>query len=521
VKIASAISGSEAKVELFVELQNTSAIDRIARISVDIISPRGETIAKLHHPERQVPAWEERVTVDLTTDIRKPTLWNIGDGQLYSAIVHVYEGDIVVHKTPACLFGLRTVEFQQDGILVNGIRHKIRGCNIHADFAGVGVGMPDRLIEYKLELLREMGANAVRIAHHPPTPELVQHADRMGLFVIPENRSLSTAHLGFLRTLVRLFRNSTSILLWSLENEELTLQGTVTGMAILKRLVAEVKRLDPSRHTCVGGVIHLDHAYHDIPSVIGIHYQGLVNTVEKVTSYFPNKPHIQDECGLHAPTRCVYTTQPGRNSEFSTISGLMPSFANMTKIPALGSGDLKARDNISTILTDVFLDSTTTGGCIWTGMDYHGEPVPTAWPSVISAYGARDLIGLPKDYYWLVRCIFRRDEPLVHAFPHRTWPGKEEERIPFRVYSNCHSVQVQVNGQTVVEKRAVKKSTAYFPEGILYTPGELLVRGLDAAGAVVAEHRVRTAGRPYRLVLQSDRSKLAPNGDVSTIELLS
>jgi beta-galactosidase len=341
----------------------------------------------------------------------------------------------------------------------------------------------------------------------------------MGFFVIPENRSLSTAQLGFLRTLVRQFRNSPSILLWSLENEELTLQGTVTGMAILKRLVAEVKRFDPSRHTCVGGVIHLDHPYHDITSVIGIHYQGLVNTIEKVTGYFQDKPHIQDECGLHAPTRGVYTTQPGRNSEFSTISGLMPSFANMTKIPALGSGDLKARDNISTILTDVFLDSTTTGGCIWTGMDYHGEPVPTAWPSVISAYGARDLIGLPKDYYWLVRCIFKRDEPLVHTFPHWTWPGKEEERIPFRVYSNCHSVQVLVNGQTVVGKRAVEKSTAYFPEGILYTPGKLLVRGLDAAGAVVAEHQVRTAGRPHRLVLQSDRSKLAPNGDVSTIRV--
>jgi beta-galactosidase len=286
------------------------------------------------------------------------------------------------------------------------------------------------------------------------------------------------------------------------------------GMEILKRLVAEVNRLNPSRHTCVGGVIHLDHPYHDITSMVGIHYQGLVNTVEKVTSYFPDKPHIQDECGLHAPTRGVYTTQPGRNSEFSTISGLMPSFANMTKVPALGSGDLVARDNISSILTDVFLDSATTGGCIWTGMDYHGEPVPTAWPSVISAYGAGDLIGLPKDYYLLVRCIFKRDEPLVHAFPHWTWPGKEGERIPFRVYSNCPSVQVLVNGQTIIEQRAVEKSTAYFPEGLLYTPGELPVRGLNSVGAVVAEHRARTAGRPRRLVLQGDRLKLALNGDV-------
>jgi beta-galactosidase len=148
----------------------------------------------------------------------------------------------------------------------------------------------------------------------------------------------------------------------------------------------------------------------------------------------------------------------------------MPSFANMTKVPALGSGDLVARDNISSILTDVFLDSATTGGCIWTGMDYHGEPVPTAWPSVISAYGAGHLIGLPKDCYLLVRCIFKRDEPLVHAFPHWTWPGKEGERIPFRVYSNCPSVQVLVNGQTIIDQRAVESPQRTSQKGF-YIPG--------------------------------------------------
>ncbi|KAL3454364.1 hypothetical protein BJX65DRAFT_301007 [Aspergillus insuetus] len=118
VKITSAISGSEAEVKLCIELQNMSANDRIASISVDIISPRGEIVAKLHHPGRQVLAWEEGVTVDFRTIIRKPTLWNIGDGQLYSAIVQVHEGDVLVHRRPACPFGLRTVEFQQDSILV-------------------------------------------------------------------------------------------------------------------------------------------------------------------------------------------------------------------------------------------------------------------------------------------------------------------------------------------------------------------------------------------------------------------
>jgi beta-galactosidase len=150
-KIVSMVSGTEARVDLCIELQNMSSIDRIASISIDIINPRGETAAKLHRPEQQVPAWKEGITVDFTTIIQKPTLWNIGDGQLYSAIVHVHGGEVVVHRTPACHFGLRTVEFQKDGILVNGIRHKIRGCNIRADFAGVGVGMPDRLIEYKLD----------------------------------------------------------------------------------------------------------------------------------------------------------------------------------------------------------------------------------------------------------------------------------------------------------------------------------------------------------------------------------
>jgi beta-galactosidase len=489
--------------------------DQAIQVSLALMNPFGVRIA------RSAPldlALEKAMEVEFQID--RPVLWNIGKGRLYTMVVDIRHGSEVCFRKDY-RFGLREIEFKRYGVLINGVSHKIKGCNIHSDSFGVGVAMPDRIIEGKLELLREMGTNTIRVAHHPPSIELVEHADRMGMLIIPENRLLSTApqQLDYLRTMVKQFRNHPSILLWSLENEEISLQGTSVGTAILRRLVKVVRSLDPTRETSVGGVVKLEHAYHNTTSVVGMHYQGLLNTVKKSVSLFPNKSHIQDEVGLHAPTRGVYVTQKdrGHNSAFSTIGELFPALKALGSMPGVGSGDFSAKDNIATLLTEVFRESNTVGGCLWTGMDYHGEPVPTAWPSVISPYGARDIIGIPKDYYWLVRCLFR-PEPLVHGFPHWTWPGKEGQQIPFRVYSNCEEVEVLVNGKAMA-RVAVDDCAAYFPDGIAYQSAECVVRGY-INGRLAAEHYQWTAGSPERLVLQSDRTQLAADGvDVATVRV--
>lgn len=513
------ITQHEVELQFSVEVENHSRSGCKPSVSIDVLSPDGQTIGTISQTVH-IP-WLETTTASLGTTVETPELWNIGDGKLYTAVVELRLDNKIVYQKEQ-RFGIRTIEFQKDGILVNGTWHKIKGVNIHADFAGVGVALPDRLAEKKLELLREMGSNTVRIAHHPPAPEIVDHADRMGIFVIPENRLLSSSpsNLQFLRTMVRQFRNSPSVLLWSLENEEMGLQGTETGKRILTRLVKEVNKLDPSRQTNCGGIMYTSHDYHNVTSVIGIHYQGLFNGVEKTVNYFPDKPHIEDEVGLHAPTRGVYKsdTERGHNSAFANLQEVMPEIAGLASFPAVGSGDFASRDNIATVLNEVFTGKFTTGGCLWTGIDYHGEPVPAAWPVVISGYGARDIIGIPKDYYWLLRSLFK-PEPLVHGFPHWTWPGDEGKQIPFRVYSNCEEAEVLVNN-IVVDRQPVTNSAAYFPDGIKYSPGEVLIRGI-IAGKTVAEHKYCTAGKAARVLLENDRPKLAPNNtDIAMIRVI-
>jgi len=420
-------------------------------------------------------------------------------------------------------FGVRKLEFVKDGILINGEWHKILVTNIHTDSAVVGIAVPDRLLEAKLELLREMGTNTVRTAHHPSTPELVAHADRLGMLVLAENRLLSTAphQIGYLHALIKQFRSHPSILSWGLENEEVGRQGTKIGTNILRRLVQEVNALDPTRETSAGIVINVGSDYFKEVSVIGIHYQALFNTLEEAVARNPDAIYIQDECGtLLATSRGVYHEKddtPGHNSGISTITELAPAFEQFGQLPILASGDLPAKDNPARCQTEVFQSPLTTGGCVWTGMDYHGEPIPNKWPSVTSPYGARDLVGLPKEYYWLLSALFKA-EPCVHAFPHWSWPGSESQTIPFRVYSNCDEVEVFVNDKSI-GRTAVESTAAYFPDGITYEPGSLVVKGYKG-GVALTEHRQVTAGNAAKLELIADRSTLCAVGsDIATVRV--
>jgi beta-galactosidase len=117
-------------------------------------------------------------------------------------------------------------------------------------------------------------------------------------------------------------------------------------------------------------------------------------------------------------------------------------------------------------------------------------------------------MGIPKDYYWLLRSIFRVD-PVVHAFPHWTWPGKEGDKVPFRVYSNCDEIEILVNGKQATDspRLPVKAHMAEVDEGLVYEPGTVLVRGYRD-GQVVAEHRQATAGAQADIRLIPDRLAL-------------
>ncbi|KAK4494218.1 hypothetical protein PRZ48_014516 [Zasmidium cellare] len=505
-----------AEIGVEVEVANNSYVAATVDVLVELENLNGETLSEYSVKTRSPVhlAGDELTTVNLTTKIKYPVRWNLGDGKCYTAKVSFLgKGQNEVLDKTTCTFGIRTIEFNQSGILVNGRHTKIFGANIHQDFGVYGVALPDRVVEAKLEMLAEMGVNAIRSSHHPHTPELVEHADRLGMLVLVETRLLTSARLDLLKDLIRRSRSHPSVFMYSLGNEEIYTEGTASGRAVIQRMHSLCKLMDPSRPTTYGGISHLEDRMHRIPDVMGMHYRCLLNDVDTAVTIAPHKSHVLDEEGLYASVRGVYNYD--RAAPYSgSLSSIFEALLHREEPHeggALALTETKPSGDISRNLTQAFAHENLSGAFVWTGLDYRGEPTPRLWPAVISSYGAKDIVGIPKNYYWLLRSIFRPDQAVVHAFPHWSWPGRQEaqERIPFRVYTNCDEVEFFVNDTLVGPRMIVKDHKVDAPDGGLqYIPGNLLVRGYRN-GVLAATHKQFTAGEPSTIRLIPDRQTLS------------
>jgi beta-galactosidase len=509
------VTDLQATISFQAQVHNRSAHPLAAIVEVMIKDASSNLeIARSKSPgSHLVPSYGSAI-VSGEIQISNPKLWRLGKGGLYIASANLLDEKSTIRDTVSTPFGVRTIEWQDGGIVVNGEFTKIYGANIHQDWAVFGVALPDRVIEQKLELCAEMGVNAVRTAHHPPTPELVDHADRMGMLLLLEQRTFSTSEPAItqVRSLVRRFRNRPSVLMWGIENEEMDFQGSPVGHTILTRLVREIKALDPDRPTIFGGVVAFENAaYYNTADVVGMHYRSFFGVIDESIAYVPNKHHVLDEEGLYPSTRGVYEydKQRAHAGSLSTLRDVMMDTDSPAANAALMPVNFKITGNIAATLTTAYKHPKLSGVFVWTALDYIGEPTPQRWPATTSSYGGRDLCGIPKDYYWLLRSIMRC-EPIVHAFPHWTWPGREGKKMPMRAYTNCDTVEIIVNG-TVVCRTPAKDGLVITSDEVEYQPGELLVRGY-ISDQLVAEHLQVTSGPPARLVLQADRTTLASSG---------
>jgi beta-galactosidase len=501
------VSPERATVKLETTLRNDTNDRTDLRIATAILAPDRAIIGSDEAAATVHPDAETTLTSELV--VEHPELWNIDAPNLYTAVTELLLDDQVIDRVETT-FGIRTIEFRGDrGLFVNGEPIWVRGADLHQDFAGLGIALPDRVIARKLELIKDMGCNAVRSAHHPSSPALLDTADRIGMLVIAENRMLSSAppFLDDLTSLIKRGRNHPSVFMWSLENEE-SLQGTDHGDRLLERLMRMVRRFDPTRPITVGGVHNHDHAYYDRLDVVSMHYLSLRRSIDEVMALRPDRPHIATEDGLFPTVRGQYDddTENGRASAFGTVMGL---FGYMTK-------DQDASyDHAAT--WQWFADHREVGGFVWTGIDYFGEPTPMRWPVVVSSYGAIDICGFPKDHAYLLRSFFR-DEPLVHVLPHWTWPGRDGQPIRTWVYTNCDEVELECNGR-IIDRRKPESNVVRLDDGIGYEPGVLVARGYRS-GELVAEHRQETVGEPAQLRLTSGQSSIAAGGaDVALVRV--
>ncbi|HVW21494.1 MAG TPA: beta-galactosidase GalA [Opitutaceae bacterium] len=460
-----------------------------------VVSPEGRTLAtRTLHGLALAPGGSAEFSLGLP--VAKPRLWSTETPALHVLVTVLRDASGAVVDRCETPFGIRSVRFDPDrGFFLNGRRLELKGADVHQDHAGVGVAVPDALWEYRLRRLRAFGCNAIRTAHQPPAPALLDACDRLGMLVIDENREmgLSPAQLGPLEAMVRRDRNHPSVILWSVGNEEWRIEGNALGARITAAMQAIVRRLDPSRRATVaisggwGGSS-------TTTDVVGYNYISQSNP-DAQHAKFPLQPGVGTEETTTQGTRGIYFDDKPR-----------AHLAPMARGDSGGNCEVGWRYYAARpFLAGLFF---------WTGFDYRGEPTPLGWPAISSQFGILDTCGFPKDSFYYLKSWWT-DQPVLHIFPHWNWPGKVGQRLTVGCYSNFEAVELVLNGVSLGKKEMPRNG--HLEWQVAYQPGVLEARGYRA-GRVAATVREETTGAPARLELSADRRTVRADGaDVAVV----
>lgn len=499
-RFGSAGAGGPAEVVMQTRILNAGTAGADARVSWQVLSLGGSPVAAASAAGRVGPS--ETLETEGTATVLLPQLWSPETPALYRLVTSVSVAGAEVDRveTP---FGLRTVGFDANrGFLLNGQPYPLKGTSNHQDHAGVGSALPDALQDFRIARLKEMGCNAYRTAHHPPTPELLDACDRLGMLVMDENRVLGTdeMRLSYLEEQVRRDRNHAGVAIWSLGNEEFAVQTTQVGQKVAAAMQALVKRLDPTRPVTFNADV--DNVYAGVNGAIEVRGWSY-RTGPAMDSYHrehPLQPNVGSEQGSTIGTRGIYADDKERGY-VSSYDDTAPPWAQT------------AETWMSFFATRPWL----SGGFVWTGFDYRGEPTPYGWPCISSHFGIMDTCGFPKDNYWYYQAWWG-GRPVLHLSPHWNWAGREGRDIDVRAMTNCEEVELFLNGRSVGRKAV----TPYIQPRwkVPYAPGTLSARGFSG-GKLVLEGRVETTGAPAAVRLQPDRNEISANGRDAAVYTVS
>ena len=496
--VTSRVAGSTATVSIATEVENESDAPATCRVAQTIRSSSGKALATVRSAPIVIPAWG-RQGVQQQLELAMPQLWSIEAPAMHLMETSIEIGAIPVdtHHTP---FGIRTIHFDpNNGFFLNGKRVAIQGTCNHQDHAGVGSALPDRLQEYRIGRLKEMGSNAYRTSHNPPTPELLDACDRLGMLVLDENRTFSSEDEGTsqLERLIRRDRNHPSVIAWSLANEEGSDQGNDRGARMAGTLKRLAHRLDPTRPVTAAMNGGWGKGFTLVVDVQGFNYS--TNGIDAIHKGFPAKPLMGTETASTVSTRGIYANDPDR--------GYLSAY-DVNK-PGWGA---TAEEWWSYYAARPFL----AGGFVWTGFDYRGEPTPYRWPCTSSHFGIMDTCGFPKDNFYYYQAWWR-DEPVLHLFPHWNWAGKVGQEIEVWVHSNLDRVELLVNGTSMGNQTMQRNS--HLAWKVPYAPGTIEARGFRNDRQVLVAKR-ETTGAPARVVLHPHRARLFADGeDVAVVEV--
>ncbi|MFY0600925.1 MAG: DUF4982 domain-containing protein [Cyclobacteriaceae bacterium] len=541
------VSSSKALVNVETEIENTSESTQKVKYITTILNHGGKKVSA--STKSAEIAAKSSVKKSVQLKVAKPHLWDVSDPYLYTVHTQIERNGKIVENYKSTL-GIRTIEYVVGkGFFLNGKLTKMNGVCLHHDHGPLGAAVNRRATERQLEIMKSMGVNAIRTSHNPPSPEQLEFCDKLGLIVQVEafdcwelpkvpngyNKFFVEWHERDLRDMIRRDRNHPSVVMWSIGNE-IKEQWREDGNIWAKTLADIVRDEDKSRPVSAGfnsGDPAIDNGLAQEVDIVGFNYKPL--NYEKWLKENPEFIIVASETSSITSTRGAYhfpvekyKTHPSRQVTSYDIIGPVWAYPPDIEFDALEK------------------NPSVLGEFIWTGQDYLGEPTPyggrdnstngywnSDWPVHHSYFAPVDLVGFPKDRYYLYQSQWS-EEKMIHLLPHWNWEGREEEEIPVYSYTNCDEAELFLNGKSLgkrvkgVDKTPIKIDFLRWPGGdfmskyrlrwdVPFEAGELKVIGY-VDGKVAEEKVIRTAGKPHQIKLTADRKEISADGqDISYV----
>ncbi len=529
----SAVSKASAKVSFKTQIRNKAGLKGEIEVQSQIYDAKGKLVAtaKTDH----IPLKDTLISVEQFSTVSQPELWSVNNPQLYKVVTKVFSGKRLMdsYETP---LGIRYFNFDAvKGFSLNGEYLKIFGVCLHHDLGALGAAVNVRAMERQLEMMKEMGANAIRTAHNPPAPELLDLCDKMGFLVMDEafdmwakKKNKQDYHLNWdqwhvrdLQNMVKRDRNHPSIIMWSIGNE-IREQFDSTGVAITKELVKLVKDLDTTRPV-TSALTETDAKKNFIYQsgaldVYGLNYNHKL--YKDFAKNYPGQKLIATETTSSLDTRGFYD-MPSDSIRRWPKDG-KTKFTDGNAAYAASS-----YDNVSAYWGSTHEETWAaakkydhvSGLFVWTGFDYLGEPLPYPWPARSSYFGIVDLAGFPKDAYYMYQSEWT-SKPVLHLFPHWNWqPGKKVDVWAY--YNNADEVELFLNGKSL-GTRSKQGEELHVAWPVNYEAGTLKAVSRKNGKEVLVKE-IKTAGKPAKIALIADRTTIAADGkDLSfvTVKIL-
>ncbi len=531
------IANDSATIRVETTLENHTAAPIEPEVENTVLDPKGKEIARLRMSFSMPANGSHPGRAEII--LSKPQLWDMATPRLYSVVTRAFVAGRLVDITETS-FGIRTFEFTaNDGFHLNGRRVQLKGVCLHSDLGPLGMAFNTRAMERELQIMQDMGVNAVRTSHNPPAPELLDLCDRMGIVVwdeafdkwdstatLPKGVSIPEHGEKQYTNFVRRDRNHPCVVVWSVGNEIWDLEGLKYPDApgLLKTMVGFVKELDTTRPVGLAQCVP-ESAKSQLSAALDVTGWNYARRYSNSRERWPNLPIIYSESASAYSTRGYFDDFP--------MPAKKDDYPSTARISSYDHNSAWYSDPADVEFALMEKDRFVAGEFVWTGFDYIGEPVPfiaDGWgnftkrklakneESRISSFGIVDLVGIPKDRYYLYRSHWAPEKQTIHILPHWNWPERVGKNVPVYVYASGDSAELFLNGKSL--GRRTKNPTAEVVRDryalrwldVPYQPGELKAVAYQN-GHKLGSAVMRTAGAPATLRLTPDRKTLKADGE--------